>query len=317
MSLHRWPVHPRPLEGELLSSWLRRIAQVYGLSSVELMQDLGIRKADRALIDIRPSKKILAKIAGCTGESLERVSATTFDGVMPFLFHRAEARQIHDASVLISGRQHLHDGLFGCQPKLADWINWSHPGRHRMYGCRQCLSDYPNAGVMLPWQLTIVLSCHIHGLMLEPMGTMKDSVKWFNGKIAEAPEVVRSMDNRTWAALTKGIVELPGGEVDTGDWFSVLRAIDFELQTDVWFDSELEKQLNRIRAIAEGMQTDYQPSDPLYVIRARAFQMATAIDRVERGIFQAAGYHATLFKLREPNNSKQRPEECAVENVKT
>lgn len=37
----RWPVHPPPVIGEALTSWLRRIATEYHLSVDDLIFDLG------------------------------------------------------------------------------------------------------------------------------------------------------------------------------------------------------------------------------------------------------------------------------------
>lgn len=39
MSLpRRWPLHPQPAPGEALSSWLTRLAGVYGLSVEDLLR---------------------------------------------------------------------------------------------------------------------------------------------------------------------------------------------------------------------------------------------------------------------------------------
>lgn len=88
MTQSRWPVHPRPMEGESLSSWLRRLAMIYGLTAMELVEhDLGFRRRQRQRhwLDIDPPEKLLKAVAARTGVPLERVQETTIAGVRPFL----------------------------------------------------------------------------------------------------------------------------------------------------------------------------------------------------------------------------------------
>lgn len=37
----RWPIHPRPIPGEALTSWLHRIADGYGITVDDLAFDIG------------------------------------------------------------------------------------------------------------------------------------------------------------------------------------------------------------------------------------------------------------------------------------
>ncbi len=59
----RWPVHPAPIDGEALSSWLRRIAASYQMTVAELLEHgLGHDpKAERDL-DADPPPRLLAAI---------------------------------------------------------------------------------------------------------------------------------------------------------------------------------------------------------------------------------------------------------------
>ena len=94
-----------------------------------------------------------------------------------------------------------------------------------MNGCRQCLADYPDGGVLLGWLLKVVFSCPIHGVMLEPGRKVSEGINWVNEKPEEAPKLVRQLDSRSMAAVAEGFVRLPGG---LGDSEAVTRGNGFD-----------------------------------------------------------------------------------------
>lgn len=68
----RWPIHPSPSAGESLSSWLGRIASVYGIGLVELLDHLdprsvGITDFDTRYPDIDPPARLIRAIEARTG----------------------------------------------------------------------------------------------------------------------------------------------------------------------------------------------------------------------------------------------------------
>lgn len=77
---HLWPIHPKPLDDELLSSWMVRIARAYRISPASFWKrEVGrihFRKADLTAED-----RLLLLMSARTGTPLERVRATTLLGL--------------------------------------------------------------------------------------------------------------------------------------------------------------------------------------------------------------------------------------------
>jgi hypothetical protein len=60
----RWPLHPRPLAGEALSSWLRRVAAAYGLYVDDLLvHDLGYQSMSSEQLDLGPQNSLLEQLS--------------------------------------------------------------------------------------------------------------------------------------------------------------------------------------------------------------------------------------------------------------
>jgi len=61
----RWPLHPRPLAGEALSSWLKRVAAAYGLYVDDLLvHDLGYQSMSSEQLDLGSQKNLVARLDG-------------------------------------------------------------------------------------------------------------------------------------------------------------------------------------------------------------------------------------------------------------
>ena len=74
-----WPIHLKPLEDELLSSWIIRLAHANGLKVMTLCTMLfGYRRPvwNRDIDRLAP-EAVLNKISQITGTPLDRVCATT------------------------------------------------------------------------------------------------------------------------------------------------------------------------------------------------------------------------------------------------
>ncbi len=163
MTQSRWPVHPSPMEGESLSSWLRRLAMIYGLTAKELVEhDLGFqrRQRHRHWLDIDPPEKLLKAVAFRTGVPLERVQKTTIAGVRPFLYAYFD-RKFSGCNTVLTARPN--------SPQHSQFLKWilRHELTNEFTACRLCLNTYPNAGVLLPWRIRIITSCPVLGIMLE------------------------------------------------------------------------------------------------------------------------------------------------------
>jgi hypothetical protein len=73
-----WPLCPKSMTGESLSSWLQRIATGYGLTLHELLEyDLGY---SRDCLDKGPPLELVEKIALRTGRSVDEIWSMTIVG---------------------------------------------------------------------------------------------------------------------------------------------------------------------------------------------------------------------------------------------
>lgn len=142
--LHVLPIAPRPMEGELLSSWQRRVACRYGLTSDGLAVLLGAKPADDG-------------IAGFA----ERDYAPDAGQV------RAWAR----AARLVEGAlQALALSAGGRPPGCCVWGEGTQPGAFRMPVCVACLDDDAQRGrdhhIRRAWALVETVTCDRHDRVL-------------------------------------------------------------------------------------------------------------------------------------------------------
>jgi hypothetical protein len=284
-----WPVHPRPLEAESLSSWLRRIAMIYGFTVKELLEhDLAFSRhaRQRHWLDIDPSDKFVTAVAARTGVPEERVWRTTMAGVRPVLYALHD-RTLPSYNTVLTARPRRphHRHLQRRVLRQEQTYNFT--------ACRLCLDSYPNAGVLLPWRLRVVTSCSAHGIMLEPVRIFEDTVRWLSDAAEEAPELVHSMDCRTWKALTSGYVDLPGGLVQAGVWFRLLRSIGDELNRPLE-----ESREQQISVVWNGVDRFFQTAKNSWQLssdRRYAIGVASAIDMMEKGTIVPEGIDGQYF----------------------
>lgn len=90
------PIHFKPEEDELLSSWICRLALAHGTDSAALCSSiLSPRRRPEEVrmleVDIRASKEFLSVLAEKTGTSTQRVSAMPLAAYEGFLFERWDA----------------------------------------------------------------------------------------------------------------------------------------------------------------------------------------------------------------------------------
>jgi len=277
--IERWPGLPPLIPFESLSSWLRRIGIVYGLSTSELLRwGLGFQGMQICWLDRNPSEELIKAISARTGVGLETVQKATLPGLMRVVFDRIEFEKIRPGSKSI----HLS------RISLSDGIPWFRkPQGSEVFACRLCCEDYPNAGFLLPWQLAILLSCPVHGLMLEPAQVTTNSITWLKDSPELAPDVVHKMDSRTWAAVTEGSVKLPGGVIDAAVWFRHLNVVHGDLRKPMDpFGKRVEWQQLVCEYCPRILFQRRTQKDPA---RRWAIVLATALDLMEKRQMKLVG----------------------------
>ena len=258
----------------------------YGLKLTGLVhQHLGFPNAEISKLDLNPPDELLKTIAARTGTSLETVQKTTLAGLLQHILFRSP----EECSVLFA----LCDRSFRSDELPLNWEQWIRLFRKRpLSGCRSCLSNYPDAGVLLAWRLPVMLSCPIHGLLLEPVRFHSKFVKWHNHRSETAPQSVSFQDKKTWIALTNGYVDLPAGRVSAFSWFQGLGTILAVLKGG----SEDPKSLPEApwKEVVRNAAYDLLDGMPwkLRFAKMDAMFLASAISLMEQGAIDPVGLDA-------------------------
>ena len=73
-----WPLHPQPYEWDVLDSWLKRLADAYGVSfRVFCRHALGLSREEMGSLRDKPSEETLRTLEAGTGVSIERLRDMT------------------------------------------------------------------------------------------------------------------------------------------------------------------------------------------------------------------------------------------------
>jgi hypothetical protein len=296
-------VHPAPLPGEALSSWLWRIADRYDADLGVLTSDMGHALAEPEELDTCPPVGFARKLASRTGVDVNRIRRMSLSGWAPWLLDQMEpgpdafTTYTRQLSVLLpAGRR---------RPREAPgWRAWL-PAKQTLRACPRCVATTKQPHpYQLMWSLPLMLSCPFHGCLLEPH---TDVPGYYLGweyappqpRPAAAPVV--AMDRRTWDAMTTGSVQLPRRQVHAGIWFRLIRTIIDELATTA---SECGAPGRLIRHIWEAIgypdragQSFWRTheSSPLSVQLRTLEAAATAIDLLESKTLTGRGLNAMLF----------------------
>ena len=226
----RWPLHPAPVEGEALSSWLSRVASLYKLSLGELLRyDFGYDVSAYDL-DLNPPITLLENIKHRSNLSLDEIHQMTFRSWVPFIIDHLETDSnvfetyILQYPVLLPFKSHPSFALTNWRP----WISSSPTLR----ACQFCIKSDSKIIIRLAWKLPVMLSCPLHKCRLQPcIKPSSNYLYWEEEKRMDWPvtKETLAMDIRTWQALTTGKVDLPCRSIHAGVWFRFLRNLLNEL----------------------------------------------------------------------------------------
>lgn len=290
----RWPLHPLPLPAEALSSWLRRLAKPYDLTTEQLLADgLGhVPLTDRQL-DTDPPEHLLDLLADRTGVGRARIGRMTLGGLLPPEMSGA------GRSLFESHAQH-HSILLPRAAKCPksvkdDWHAWETTARYRLpWVCPACFEQTHERHIKLTWLFPIAASCPTHNTFLvtrDLVGII--DLRPNKPKKREVPPSVATLDRCTEAAIVTGRVELPHVGLSAATWFQLLRVVLDELNTplastgsarhfitSIWRTSRIT---TRARASARAAYEDLKANQQTQFLEAAAVALQRVISRSDEG----------------------------------
>jgi len=301
----RWPVHPAPIDGEALSSWLHRDGAYYQMSVAELVEH-GLGHDPDAVndLDLYPPPALLDVLAERAGAERRRLRQMSLAGWVPAPADSREAQPsafdayVRRYSVLLkAGKRSKHP--------TGPWRAWI--PRYRLQRAFPCCVEHPALqGLLLLWQLPLQLSCPRHGCILEAcVGFPGEYLAWTGDETPPraASETVMAMDQRSEQGLATGQVDLPGGTVDAAEWFALVRTLLDEVATPVtcW-----GSRAGDLRAIWAGCgspvragQARWRPFEHYpWVVQSHMLEaVAEAIHLLENGTVHGGGADAGCFVI--------------------
>jgi hypothetical protein len=149
-----WPAHLKPMEDELLSSWLFRLSVAHGLDPVSFSTTVWPKKKTTfyARLDEKEDDEVLGLLAKKTGTPLNRVQAIPLGAY--------------------EGRLYLKDECNGDNaPWLSNYAPWILPaanqsvkGLFSLQFCSACLQEAPY--FRRKWRLALMTFCEKHHVLL-------------------------------------------------------------------------------------------------------------------------------------------------------
>lgn len=239
----RWPLHPAPGHGEALSSWLYRLATVYGMGLDQLVRHEITPPGAPApgsigSLDLEAPAELITILAERTGAPTDQVRRMTVAGWVPWLLDSLDPEPtpgaafdtyVRQDSVIITLKERP-------QRKVLNWRAWlplSSQNRPVSRVCPACVDSATAGALTLPLiaQLPITLTCACHGRRLEPAFGPYAFFGWEHSETNDrpVPRPVAIQDARTEEALSTGTVGLPRRTVHVGVWFRLLRTIIEEI----------------------------------------------------------------------------------------
>lgn len=306
----RWPLHPPPHDGETLSSWVTRLATLYGMEAAELIRhDLAPPGTDPLIqrsgaLDLDPPAAVLLALAERTGVPLAEVHRLTIAGQVPWLLDALDPEPepgaafdtyVHQDSLLLTAKERPHRVV----PGWHAWLPATYPLRR---ACPDCVATAPV--FTLVSQLPLTLTCPEHATTLIPtIGVAGTFIGWEQANTHIASEAAVSMDARTHQGLSTGTVTLPRREVHVGVWFRLLRTLIDELTAPVSaLRTRSHRSVRRIwqtagHPVRAGMVAPWHPYEALPWPRQQMLleAAATTLDLIETGGITAHGTLAFLL----------------------
>ena len=305
--VRRWPLHPPPGPGEALTSWLGRLAGLYGMTAAYMLRH-NLGEASALLddpwatdLDFDPPGGILRALAQRTGTELGVVRLTTIAGWVPWLAdildpgdgQRAFHTYVRQGSVLLGPAE------AGCN-SVPRWLPWmsarDQEWRTARRACPEC-APVPGRGASLLAALPLMTTCGEHGCRLVPdVSLLPGDADRDPLPVRPVPGPVSAMDRLTWEGMTTGMVTLPRRTVHVGVWLRMLRTLLDEVSlpgSRVWRRSAaaLSQVWEATGSPPRAGLTTWRPYEALTPPRQEAMMEAAAcaLDLIQAGAITARG----------------------------
>lgn len=314
----RWPLHPQPLPGETLMSWLARTSALYSLvNTADLLNGLGLETSGVDL-DRHTPEPVLSALAERSTCTADRLREMTMTGCTPWLLDSTDPAEcdfdtyVHQFSVLLPPGLAMADRRRRTPP-AGTWLPWVSTLDTR--ACPLCIDDLDtdaDIAVMMAHQYPILTSCTKHHCQLEFCSVIPGRLVFWERTPAgfdehappiPVPAVIAEIDRRSVTALTSGSVELGAGRVHAAVWFRLLRTVVDEVSTPLVHAGWWAKPLSAIwksTGCSRPLRTSWVPFEKLRWNEQTKvlFAAATAIIAVENDEIAASGAEAALLRPR-------------------
>ena len=225
----RWPLHPAPVEGEALSSWLRRVAACYQMEVRDLLaHDLGHGQVDD--LDTAPPLSLLTVLSQRSGIALDRLRCMSVAGWVPWLLDSLDDQipaALETYAFQFSVLLPRHNRKIRT---VARWRAWL-PSQPVDRACPLCLNDPADQAILLAWKLPLMLSCPLHGCWLESYwGVPGRLLRWEN---------TDPLPRAASEAMTAGSINMftDGSLLGSGDAGAAYVIVDGD--TGIWREAEV------------------------------------------------------------------------------
>lgn len=219
----RWPIHPAPIQGEALSSWIKRLAIPYGMTREDLLEHgLGLPRMPAEILDIDPPPALLVRLEQRTGVSAYRIRWMALSGAydLPIIDNVAST------PVYLKRQPDVEFDASAVRDRIAVSDRFRKP-----WGCEACLRQHPNH-VQLHWKLPWTATCPKHRLHLRPIEYVGHvGLHLWRPNRPKFLALHLSIDTLTVNALLGGHCALFNDEITGPVWLGMLQALIVELNT--------------------------------------------------------------------------------------
>jgi hypothetical protein len=292
MHVRRWPLHPVPVEGEAITSWIRRIANEYGIGwDILLHRTFGWPGTPYVDADSEIPQRVVQGLSVKTGIPASNIRLMTLPGQWERLLSVTTAPT---AEEYLSRYEMLSASEAPPSHFERGWKPWQ-SDRWIFFACRACVAENGTGFYRLIWRLPILRSCPIHGMMLERAAFIGYETRWLD-KPEIADRAIRTMDALTWQGWTQGFVNLKHRCISVAEWLCILRC----LIEEICFKDHRKRSWRDWSAEGIPIEIPFFPNDIFERMEMREVKkileaVAYVLERIQHHKMRALGKHAKML----------------------